>query len=211
MATVKKKPAVKSVPVKRVAPDWEAIQAAYRVGVDSLREIGVKAGVTEGAIRKRAKRDSWPRDLGEKIRAKADELVRKEVRSPSTQLTPRTEDEIVQVNAVVMATIRTGQQTDIQRSRKLVMSLLGELEFATDNIDLMDQLGTLMLAPDKNGVDKLNDLYRRVASLSGRVGNVKQLSDSLKTLVALEREAFGIDGPAVNPGDKPTRIELVAL
>ncbi|MFU8574274.1 hypothetical protein ACNAST_22600, partial [Klebsiella pneumoniae] len=36
-------------------PDWEAIESAYRAGVLSLRDIGDKYGVTEGAIRKRAK------------------------------------------------------------------------------------------------------------------------------------------------------------
>lgn len=36
-------------------PDWEAIESAYRAGVLSLRDIGEKYGVTEGAIRKRAK------------------------------------------------------------------------------------------------------------------------------------------------------------
>jgi hypothetical protein len=37
-------------------PDWEAIESAYRAGVLSLRDIGDKYGVTEGAIRKRAKK-----------------------------------------------------------------------------------------------------------------------------------------------------------
>lgn len=50
-------------------PDWERIEADYRAGVLSLREIAAANGITEGAIRKRAKRDGWTRDLGAKIRA----------------------------------------------------------------------------------------------------------------------------------------------
>ncbi len=42
-------------------PDWEAIESAYRAGVLSLRDIGEKYGVTEGAIRKRAKKLGWAR------------------------------------------------------------------------------------------------------------------------------------------------------
>jgi uncharacterized protein YjcR len=42
-------------------PDWEAIESAYRAGVLSLRDIGDKYGVTEGAIRKRAKKFDWVR------------------------------------------------------------------------------------------------------------------------------------------------------
>ncbi len=42
-------------------PDWEAIETAYRAGVMSLREIASQHRISEGAIRKRAKRDDWSR------------------------------------------------------------------------------------------------------------------------------------------------------
>jgi hypothetical protein len=41
--------------------DWELIEADYRTGPLSLREIASKAGITEGAIRKRAKKFGWVR------------------------------------------------------------------------------------------------------------------------------------------------------
>jgi len=43
------------------SPDWERIEAGYRAGVMSLRELATLHGITEGAIRKRAKRDEWER------------------------------------------------------------------------------------------------------------------------------------------------------
>lgn len=49
-------------------PDWEAIESAYRAGVLSLRDIGDKYGVTEGAIRKRAKKFDWVRNSGTQVR-----------------------------------------------------------------------------------------------------------------------------------------------
>ena len=49
-------------------PDWEAIESAYRAGVLSLRDIGDKCGVTEGAIRKRAKKFDWVRNSGTQVR-----------------------------------------------------------------------------------------------------------------------------------------------
>ena len=45
----------------RGTTDWEAIEREFRAGIRSLREIGAEYGVTEGAIRKRAKRDGWQR------------------------------------------------------------------------------------------------------------------------------------------------------
>ena len=49
-------------------PDWEAIESAYLAGVLSLRDIGDKYGVTEGAIRKRAKKFDWVRNSGTQVR-----------------------------------------------------------------------------------------------------------------------------------------------
>lgn len=45
-------------------PDWEAIESAYRAGVLVLRDIGEQYGVTEGAIRKSAKKFGWVRKAG---------------------------------------------------------------------------------------------------------------------------------------------------
>ena len=39
--------------------DWEKIELDYRSGVKSLREIASEQGVSDTAIRKRAKRDNW--------------------------------------------------------------------------------------------------------------------------------------------------------
>lgn len=49
-------------------PDWEAIESAYRAGVFSLRDIGEQYGVTEGAIRKKAKKFGWVRKAGTQVR-----------------------------------------------------------------------------------------------------------------------------------------------
>jgi len=42
-------------------PDWEAIKEAFRAGSQSLRGIAGEHGVTEGAIRARAKKGEWTR------------------------------------------------------------------------------------------------------------------------------------------------------
>ncbi|EAA7904524.1 hypothetical protein A6833_26590 [Salmonella enterica] len=49
-------------------PDWEAIETAYRAGIMSLRDIGALHGVTEGAIRKKAKKLEWVRKDGTQVR-----------------------------------------------------------------------------------------------------------------------------------------------
>ncbi len=58
-------------------PDWEAIESAYRAGVLSLRDIGDKYGVTEGAIRKRAKKFDWVRKASTQVRKNGTQRVRR--------------------------------------------------------------------------------------------------------------------------------------
>jgi hypothetical protein len=177
----------------KVAPDWERIEVDYRAGLLSVREIAASQGITHTAIQKRAKAGGWERDLSAKIRAKADALVAKrEVASLVATEKAATDSVIVEANAQVIAGVRIAHRTDIARSRKLAMSLLEELEIQTDNLDLMKQLGELLHAPDEKGVDKLNDLYRKAIELGSRTGVMKALGDTLKTLVTLEREAYGI-------------------
>jgi len=180
---------------KKAAPDWERIEADYRAGLLSVREIAASQGITHGAINKRAKRDGWERDLSAKIKAKADSLVSK--REVSTQVSAEkvvTDRLIVEANAEVIAQVRLSHRADISRSRRLVMTLLEELEHQTEHRELYEKLGELMMSPDENGRDKLFEAYMKAMALSGRTSTMKALSDSLKTLIGLEREAYDLVG-----------------
>lgn len=180
--------------------DWERVEAQYRIGTMSLREIAEKHGITEGAIRKRAKRDAWTRDLTAKVKAKADELVRTE--SVRKEYAERTEKEVVEVEAQVQARIRIGHRKDIARSRVLAMSLMEELEAQTGSAELMQKLGEIMGDPDKSGNDKkLAEAYQKAISLGGRVQTMRSLADTIRTLVSLEREAYGLDNMPNAPAD----------
>lgn len=194
-------------------PDWERIELDFRAGIKTLREIAAADGnVTEGAIRKRAKRDGWVRDLSAKIKAKADDLVRKEaVRKVGTQDKPAyragkdAERETVDINAQAQASVRLAHQADISKGRGIVVKLMAELEGVTDHPDLIEDLQQALyqaeLGDDPDDITKqaargraqrMRDALERVAGLQGRVGSIKGLSEALKNLVALERQAWGI-------------------
>ena len=221
MAT-RKAPAAGAADPEKPAPDWERIEADYRAGVLSLREIAAPFKVTEGAIRKRAKRDGWERNLSARIHEKAESLVRKAaVRSAVRSEQPISEREIIEANAERIAQVRGEHRADIQRVRALGLSLLAELEGQTTSRELLDQLGELLRAPDDNGMDRLNDLYRKVISTPSRVDSAKKVAETLKHAIGMEREAYGLDNANGSP-DKPapgapakkyelTRDELAAI
>ena len=164
----------------RPRADWAAIEGDYRRGIRSLRTIAAEHGITEAAIRKRARRDDWTRDLQAKVHAKADALVRREtVRRERAEAVRRaaevrkaegrarkeaerearrrprgdnaTEKQTVEVEAQVEARIRIAHRSDIARSRALAMKLLAELEHQTDRQDLYEHLADIVLVEDGAG------------------------------------------------------------
>ncbi|MGA8120838.1 hypothetical protein [Rouxiella badensis] len=174
-------------------PDWEAIESAYRAGLLSLREIASQNGISDTAIRKRAKKDGWVRDLAAKIQSKADDLVRRrEVRKEVRTENATSERELVEATAEVIANVRMEHRGDIRRARKLANSLLDELEAECADVSALQELGELLRSEDDNGMDRLNDLYHKIIRMPGRVKSMKDLSDTLKTLIGLERQAYDI-------------------
>lgn len=188
---------------KKAAPDWERIEGDYRAGLLSVREIAASQGISHTAIQKRAKAEGWVRDLSKRIQDKAEALVAKREVAKSVAMETSVSDlAIIDANAEVIAGIRLAHRKDIARSRNLAMALLAELEAVTGSTELFEHLGEMLRAQDDKGQDKRNDLYQKAISMSGRVSNMKALSDTLKTLVGLEREAYGINAAAEGGGNE---------
>lgn len=159
---------------------WAVIEAEYRSGVKPLRATASEHGITEGAIRKRAKKEQWTRDLSAKIQAQADAIVRKDAVRKEVRENGRVpEREIVEANADMQVSIRREHRGDIQRLRKLLAGYIGELETA-----------------DKEKMP-----------LQMRVAISQKIADTHKTVVGMEREHFGITsahGDDENPALAPT-------
>ena len=183
-------------PVSAKPTDWERIELDYRAGIKTLRQIASEHGISEGAIRKRAKRDDWTRDLSDRIHDKADQLVRKEaVRSSVRAESTVSERALVEANARAIADVQLAQRKLIQRKQAIVESLMQELEaqVGPGNAALLADLGDMLRNPDESGQDKLNDLYRRIISLPERAKTAKTLAETLRITVDMERQAFGMD------------------
>lgn len=175
--------------------DWERIELDYRAGVLSLREIAEKHPNTNHvAISRRAKKEGWVRDLSEKIKNKAEKIVTEQtVTADVTAKSSVSENEIIDSNARVIADVRLSHRKDIGKARSLANSLLEELEHQTINREDYESLGVLLRSEDERGIDKLNDLYMKAMSTPSRIVSMQKLADTMKTLIGLEREAFGID------------------
>jgi hypothetical protein len=197
-------------PEPKPVPDWERIESDYRAGILSLREIAEPYEITEGAIRKRAKAKNWSRDLTAKIRARAEDLVRKEaVRTEGTQPDHRVpEAEIVEAGAHVMVAVDRRHKGIAARGLTLTEKLMAETETITDNLEDFQQLGELMDKTETTETgrvieDKLNKAYHAVISLAGRIDGNKKLAETFERYAKFERIAHRIEdaAPPDNPND----------
>lgn len=179
--------------------DYEQIEPGWRAGLKSpgqlAREYAESTGVqiSHVAIIKHFKRLGVPRDLSAKVTAKADRMVTESmVTGKVATLTTKADAILIDTAALEVATIRVDHRKDIKRSRKLAMGLLEELEVQTVDIALFEELGELLRNEDDKGIDKRNDIYNKVISSASRITSMRALAETLKTLVGLEREAYGI-------------------
>lgn len=62
-----------------------------------------------------------------------------------------------------------------------------------------------MSSPDDNGRDRLNELYQAIISMPERVKSMKALSETLKNLIGLERQAYSMD-----EGDKDKVVDALS-
>ena len=196
----------KTKPGKKIV-DWHAIGVHYRAGVRALKDIGREFGVSDAAIIKHARKQvpPWTRDLKGKIQARADAKVSAAMVSDEVSAqTKITEAVTIDVESTVQSRIRLSHRTDIGRMRSLVMHLTAEVELQSLKPEFFIELEHLIagipkgatLADMPEGQAKLLKVsagLEKALSLSSRTVTLKALVESFTRLVAMEREAFGIN------------------
>lgn len=125
---------------KRVI-DWDAIEREYIPAIRSLRDIASQFGVAESAIRDRAKRYGWERNLEEKIKAKKESILRKdELRKSTAQSNKVTEKEIIESAATIQATVILEEREDVKRLIRICELLEKQLETIANDPDSEEDL-----------------------------------------------------------------------
>ena len=188
--------ATKKVDYARIEPGWRAgILSPRQLAVQYTEETGDP--VSHAAIVNHFKKAGIDRDLAAKIRAKADAMVTQAMVTGKVTPQPAVpERQVIEDNATQIASVRISHRKDIARARSVAANLLTELELQAgpDAAAMLADLGELMRSPDDKGQDKLAEIYQKVISLPGRVKTMKDLGDSMRVLIGLEREAYGIEG-----------------
>lgn len=185
--------------------DWEAIEANYRAGILSLREIGRAQGVSDTAIRKRAKAEGWERDLTAQVKVRARVKL---VRTDGSQgQRTRTDAEIIEEASDTQVSVVRSHRRDISTGRRIIASLFDELIEGTERREEIDAAIEVETAGDTNG--QRAAMMRRAVALPSRAATMQSLAGALKHIVVLERQAFSIDTGG-DPDEPATKGDVSA-
>lgn len=144
--------------------DWVEIERDYRTSTMSVREIAKWYGVSEGAIRKRAKAAGWTRQ-GAQGGTQAEGAHQAEPKRvyEGTVLTPE----------------NTTPEAIVGRGRNLVMRMLDELEATTCRVGELDEI--IVTATDTGDAAKQREALQQAVGLKSRSEVLKALATAAKT------------------------------
>lgn len=212
--------APRKIDYARIEPDWRAgVKSPPQLAAEYTEATGVS--VSHAAIIKHFKKLGVPRDLSAKVQAKADAMVMEAMVTPKVTeetlkpATTPTEAAIVAKAASEVAAVRMTHRVDIRTGRELVMKLMGELGVLSEQPDLGQAIGAALAESSlEAGEDpaarhgKLMDAIDRVLALPARVASVRGLSEALKNLIGMEREAWGM-ATGAKPGSEPDKPMVI--
>lgn len=176
--------------------DWDAVEATYREGIKSNRQIADEHGVSEGSIRNRARTHGWVKGSAHEVRAlafkKADDVA------VPTYIAPGPER--IEALAEVGSQIIIRHRTSVASMASLVKDMVEQLHDQTHNEDVLgEELKAYFLHkaaenPLAAGVYKqqMNHALHAI-SLGARSKTMLNLSNAAGKLMELERKAWKLD------------------
>lgn len=172
-------------------PDWEAIERAYRAGSLSIRTIAERQGVSDTAIRKKAKALGWARDLSDQVRKEVrSKLVRGEVRNDQGA-NCELDAEIIEEAAEEGARVVRSHRRDIRKATNLANLLMDDLLSTIQRREEIEEDIEAETSEDNNGMRRASMLA--AVSLPSNSKTLLQLSSAMKNLQVLERQAYSLD------------------
>ncbi len=195
---------------KAQEPDWTTIERQYRAGILSVREIARRDGnISEAGIRRRVKREGWTPDLEHAARERAKDMLRRNQVRDEQRADPAEQEAAIEEAATEVATVVRIHRRDIRRGRQITNALFEQLaEVVVDRggfDDLIDREitarrqhainassnGTLTAA-EAQRLDAEERRLRKAISLPAHATVVRDLSQALRNLIGVEREAYGL-------------------
>lgn len=171
--------------------DWDAIRRDYATGRFTDSELAEKHNTSRETISRRRSREqakdtnAWPRDLSEEVRRATNALLAKESVSQA----------ITTGHAAVTETVISVAELNKQ-------VILGHRRNAMEARSAMDSARARLL--------EIGDSVADIREAATFVSAVESLARTAKTVIDIERKAFGLDETA-QPSEPIGRVERVIV
>ena len=150
----------------RPKTDWKAVEAEFRAGKTSIRQIGERFGVSDTAIRKRAKAENWVRTPANHGPG-ANLPAREALPAVQTIIPPRPPRPVV--------TVEPGEAPpSVALGQELAHRLLGELDVATLRQDEIEDAIYEETRDDENGQRRAT-MLKAVKTLAQAMAALKEV------------------------------------
>ncbi len=197
--------------------DWNMLEGDWRAGIKSVRQLARDWNQTYKdnkvsfvAISKHFKKLGIERSLAPAIYEKAEaEVNRKMVVAPLNNGSDKrkiiSDSQIVDGNAAILSDLQLSHRAHVSHNKSIIVKLLSELDFQTDNQELYNRLSDLIeedFKVEDGAVEtrvqqerrsKLRTFFDKALSTGGRIDSVKKLTEALREVILLERKIYGID------------------
>jgi len=154
--------------VKKIKPDWDAVERDYRTGQFTLRELAARHNVNFATISRHAEKEAWTKDLTEAIRQATNAKL---IQQASIQAC---NDAQQSATNTVLAVAELNKQVILSHRNRLT-ELADAVDFA------------------KNILIKVGGQVTEVKDASMLVQAVNGLSNATKTLIDKERENYKLN------------------
>lgn len=175
--------------------NWVKVEKAYIAGILPVTRIAKQCGLSDTAIRKRAAKHGWKRDLTARVRARTAEKLTLAMAEPfGSSLPPRApgertaadDEETIEQAALTQVAVVREHSGSIRRGIEITSRLMHELDVTTTkNDELMD-----MIQGESDEKRRLGAM--RAISLPGRAAVMRDLAQAARVWINLERQAFRI-------------------
>lgn len=196
---------------KRYPPDiWEKIRNEYRAGVLSVRDIAKASGPdgpTEAAIRSRAKKEGWERDLSEQVRAATRAKLNAAEATPSAK-----PQEIIAAAADRNFKTVQAHMKSLGRLAEIEEKLLERIERGFVDMDVFDEaegiVERMAAAAEQEKASAMQMAFAglftpemdRATLLKNLAKCHADLTNSVGKRIQLERQALNLDKPEDKAG-----------
>lgn len=193
-----------AIPLRERKPDWAWIRREWESDLKTDRGIAAQstaAGrkVSHVAIGKQAKKNGWKK--ASLTPAVQREIANRLARASVSAVTDANAEDVIDAAAKEGVTVVQTHRQDIRQARVLVGTMFQQLADATNHVDELGQAIEEEIAETKDAKAKAELEARKqrrarllkTIGLQSRAGVARDLSQAMRNLIGLERQAFNID------------------